>query len=76
MASTKALKPEFSCKFVSNTNKMARKKLSQTQIACIILLWVALVVYILSMEISVQTLIAVIFSGAFIFIPIYKNIKK
>jgi hypothetical protein len=55
---------------------MARKKLSQTQIACIILLWVALVVYILSIEISVQTFVAVIFSGAFIFIPIYKNIKK
>jgi len=30
----------------------------------------------LSIEISIQTLIAVIFSGAFIFVPIYKSLKK
>jgi hypothetical protein len=56
---------------------MARRKLSQTQIACIIILWIVLVVYILMYaEISAMTIMSIIISGAIVFIPIYKNIAK
>lgn len=56
---------------------MARKKLSQSQIASIIILWVVLVVYIiLYAEISVFTITSIIMSGAIVFIPVYKSLKK
>lgn len=56
---------------------MARKPLSQTQIAFIILLWIALVVYILMYaELNGMTILSIIMSGAIVFIPIYKNLKK
>ncbi len=56
---------------------MARKKLSQTQIAFIILLWIALVAYILlNAEITGMTILSILLSGAIVFIPIYKNLKK
>lgn len=56
---------------------MARKKLSQTQIAGIIILWIVLVVYILLYaDLTAVTLISILISGAIVFIPVYKNIKK
>lgn len=55
---------------------MARKKLSQSQIASIIILWIVLLVYIiLYAEITTMTIISLIMSGAIVFIPIYKNLK-
>lgn len=56
---------------------MTKKKLSQTQIAFIIILWIVLVVYIfLYAEFTPITILSVIMSGAIIFIPVYKSLKK
>ena len=56
---------------------MSRKKLSQTQIAFIIILWIVLVVYIfLYAELTPITIISVIMSGAIVLIPVYKSLKK
>lgn len=56
---------------------MRRRKLSQTQIAFIIILWIVLVVYILlHAELTFFTLVSIFMSGAIVFIPIYKNLKK
>ena len=56
---------------------MARKKLSQTQIAFIIILWIVLVVYILLYaKITPFTVISILMSGAIVFIPVYRNLKK
>lgn len=56
---------------------MARRKLSQTQIASIIILWIVLVVYILLYaDITTFTIITILMSGAIVFIPIYKSLKK
>ncbi|MBF6598877.1 MAG: hypothetical protein ITF98_11735 [Fermentimonas sp.] len=56
---------------------MARKKLSQSQIASIIILWIVLVVYIfLYAELTSITILSVIMSGAIVFIPVYKSLKK
>ncbi len=56
---------------------MAKKKLSQTQIAFIIILWIVLVVYIfLYAELTPITIVSILMSGAIVFIPIYKNLKK
>lgn len=56
---------------------MAKKKLSQTQIASIIILWIVLVVYIiLYAELSAITVASIIMSGAIVFIPVYKSLRK
>ncbi|MDD2326827.1 MAG: hypothetical protein PHZ13_00720 [bacterium] len=56
---------------------MARRKLSQIQIAFIIILWLVLVTYILLYgEINAMTIVSILMSGAIVFIPIYKNLKK
>jgi len=56
---------------------MRKKKLSQTQIAFIIMLWIVLVVYIiLYAELTPITIVSIIMSGAIVFIPVYKNLKK
>ncbi len=56
---------------------MARKKLSPTQMAFIVILWIVLVVYILLYAtLSAFTIISILMSGAIVFIPIYKNLKK
>lgn len=56
---------------------MARRKLSQTQIASIIILWIVLVVYILLYaDITPFTIITILMSGGIVFIPIYKSLKK
>ncbi|WP_298648231.1 hypothetical protein [uncultured Proteiniphilum sp.] len=56
---------------------MARRNLSQTQIAFIIILWIVLVVYILLYaKITPFTVISILISGAIVFIPVYRNLKK
>lgn len=55
---------------------MAKKKLSQTQIAYIIILWIVLVVYILfNAEINGITVLSIIMSGIIVLIPVYKSLK-
>jgi hypothetical protein len=55
-----------------------RKPLSKSQIVCIALLWVALCAYILanSNQIDGPTLVSIIISGALVFIPLAKAMKK
>lgn len=56
---------------------MARRKLSNTQIGCITLLW-GLLCYILltsAENISFDVVFALVASGIIVFVPIYKNIK-
>jgi hypothetical protein len=56
---------------------MARRKLSQTQIACIVILWIVLVVYIMMYaDLNAFTILSILMSGAIVFIPIYKNTSK
>ncbi len=57
---------------------MARKKLTPIQMGFIVLLWVFLVAFILmnSPKITFTTIISIIMSGIFVFIPIYKSFKK
>lgn len=56
---------------------MKQRKLSQTQIAFIIILWIVLVVYILVYAtITPVTIISILMSGAIVFIPVYRNLKK
>ncbi|MDR2816733.1 MAG: hypothetical protein LBB62_08560 [Proteiniphilum sp.] len=56
---------------------MAKRKLSQIQIAFIIILWIVLVVYILLYaKITPFTIISILTSGAIVFIPVYRNLKK
>jgi len=56
---------------------MAHRKLSQTQIAFIIILWIVMVVYIfLYAVINIFTIISILMSGAIVFIPIYKYLRK
>lgn len=56
---------------------MAKRKLSQTQIAFIIILWIVLVVYILLYaELTFLTGVYIMMSGIIILIPIYKSLKK
>ena len=60
-----------------NQIAMAGKKLSQTQIASIIILWIVLVVYILLYaKLTTFTIISVLMSGANVFITVYKSLKK
>lgn len=60
-----------------NQIAMAGKKLSQTQIASIIILWIVLVIYILLYaKLTAFTVISILMSGAIVFIPIYKSLKK
>jgi hypothetical protein len=55
-----------------------RKPLSKTQIVCIALLWVALCCYILVNveQIDGPTVVSLIISGALVFIPLAKALKK
>lgn len=56
---------------------MAKRKLSQTQIAFIIILWVVLVTYILLYTVlSFVTIVSIILSGIIVLIPIYKSLMK
>lgn len=57
---------------------MARRKLSNSQIVCITLLWGILCYMLLtySKEITSETIFAIVTSGIIVFVPIYKNIKR
>lgn len=56
---------------------MSKRKLSPTQVGFIVILWVALVAYILMYaEITAFTVITILMSAAIVFIPIYKNFRK
>lgn len=55
-----------------------RKPLSQSQIVCITLLWVALCYLVLTKaeRIDGMTVVMLVISAGLVFIPVYKSIKK
>ena len=55
-----------------------KRKLSKTQIVCIILLWMALCYLVLvnAKQIDGPTIVMLLISGGFVFIPVYKSLKK
>ncbi|MFV0545612.1 MAG: hypothetical protein ACK5ND_05355 [Bacteroides sp.] len=55
-----------------------KKPLSKSQIVCISLLWLALCYLVLTKaaRIDGMTLIMLVLSGALVFIPVYKSLKK
>ncbi len=55
-----------------------KKPLSKSQIICIILLWMALCYYILvnAEHIDGPTIATLGISGAFVFIPVFRSLKK
>ncbi len=55
-----------------------KRKLSRSQIVCIILLWMALcyMIIVYSERIDGITIVTLALSAAFVFIPVYKSIKK
>ena len=55
-----------------------KRPLSKSQIVCIILLWVALcfIVLVYAERTDVPTKLILIISGALVFIPVYKSLKK
>lgn len=62
----------------NNKNEnMVRKRLTNSQVVCLTLLWGVLCYMLLaySKEITGQTVFWIIASGIIVFVPIYKNIK-
>lgn len=56
---------------------MAKRQFSKTQFGFIAILWILLVAFILKYaEINGFTVLSIILSGAIVFIPIYKNLRK
>ena len=57
---------------------MTKRKLSNSQIVCFILLWGILCYMLLtsSKEITGQTVFAIIASAIIVFVPIYKNVRS
>jgi hypothetical protein len=55
-----------------------RKPLSKSQIVCIALLWVAICCYIVanSEHIDGPTVVTIVISGAIVFIPLAKMLRK
>ncbi|WP_321481004.1 hypothetical protein [uncultured Bacteroides sp.] len=55
-----------------------KKPLSKSQIICVILLWMALcyIVLVNVERIDGPTILTLLISGAFVFIPVYKSLKK
>lgn len=56
-------------------NAMPRRKISNTQAVCILLLWFLLVYMLLrySPTVDFMTVFTVIASGIIVFVPLYKN---
>lgn len=56
-------------------NAMARRKISNTQAVCILLLWFLFVYMLLqySPTVDFMTVFTVIASGIIVFVPLYKN---
>lgn len=57
---------------------MARRKITNSQAVCLILLWGILCYMLLaySEEITSYTVFVIIASGIIVFVPLYKNIKS
>ncbi|HAC23191.1 MAG TPA: hypothetical protein DCF91_14055 [Porphyromonadaceae bacterium] len=57
---------------------MARKKLSNSQIICIVLLWGILCFILISSgaKLDGQAIFAMVASGIIVFVPIYKQIRR
>lgn len=57
---------------------MAKRKFSKTQFGFMAILWVLLVGFILKYaeKIDGMTILMILMSGAMVFIPIYKNLRK
>lgn len=57
---------------------MARRKISNSQAICIILLWVILCYMLLaySEKIDFMVVFCIIASGIIVFVPLYKNRRK
>ncbi|MCD7901728.1 MAG: hypothetical protein LUH22_18300 [Bacteroides sp.] len=55
-----------------------KRPLSRSQIICIVLLWAALVYVVLVSvsRIDGPVIVTILMSGAFVFIPVYKSLKK
>lgn len=55
-----------------------KRKLSKIQIICIVLLWAALCYLVLTMaeRIDGPTIVTLLLASAFIFLPIYRSLKK
>lgn len=55
-----------------------KKPLSKSQIVCVILLWMALcyIVLVYSERIDGPVIVTLAVSAAFVFIPVYKSLKK
>lgn len=61
-----------------NNGQIMKRPLSNSQIACIILLWILLCYIVLTSaeRIDGPVIVTILMSGAFVFIPVYKSIKK
>jgi hypothetical protein len=57
---------------------MARRRITNSQAVCIILLWILLCYMLLaySEEIDFRVIFSIIASAVIVFVPLYKNIKK
>lgn len=55
-----------------------KRPLSNSQIVCIVLLWMALCYIVLStaQKIDGPVIVTILMSGAFVFIPVYKSIQN
>ena len=55
-----------------------KRPLSKTQIVCIVLLWLALCYIVLTSveRIDGPVIVTILMSAAFVFIPVYKSLKK
>jgi len=55
-----------------------KRPLSKSQIICISLLWLVLCYLVLTKaeRIDGMTVVTILFSAAFVFIPVYKSIRK
>ena len=55
-----------------------KKKLTRSQIVCIVLLWAALCYIVLTRAERVDgpVIVSLALSAAFVFIPVYRSIKK
>lgn len=56
---------------------MARRKITNSQVACITLLWGVLAYMLLaySQKITFDVIFALVASAIIVFVPVYKNIK-
>ena len=59
----------------NNNPLMPRRKISNTQAVCILLLWILLVYILLrySPTVDFMTVFTIIASGIIVFVPLYKN---